>query len=318
VLAVIVIALDWRTTREVVDQANWAWLSLALVVCAVSYYFFSEGFVIASRVFGINMPYLDLLEISFISNVLNNMMTSGGAAGYSLRVIIMKRRGPYSTADILTASLFHSYFNTLLMLSMLPVVLGYVLFTQSLTHRVFIGVIVSLILAGIALGIAIALFFSPWIRTFLLYLVRRVTATVIRRDFAPQLRRLDTTITYGISAFRKQPARLAWLLVTVVLNWGTMLVVLGICFVALGDLVAKGVLFAGFAIGMTAGVISMIPGGLGIQDGSMAGIYALLGVPIGEAVLVVVLFRVVYYFIPFGISLLFYWRLMHSISRQEA
>lgn len=50
----------------------------------------------------------------------------------------------------------------------------------------------------------------------------------------------------------------------------------------------------------------------------MAGIYALLGVPIGEAVLVVVLFRVVYYFIPFGISLLFYWKLMHSINHQEA
>lgn len=253
VIAVVVVGLDWRETREVLDEADWAWLSLALLVSAISYYFFSEGFVAASRVFGINMPYLDLLEISFISNVLNNMMTSGGAAGYSLRVIVMKRRGPYSTADILTASLFHSYFNTLLMLSLLPVGLGYVLFTQSLTHRVFIGGIVSLILSGIALVIAVALIFSPWIRTFLLYLVRRVTATVIRRDFSPHLSRLDATITYGISAFRKQPARLMWLLVTVFLNWATMLVVLGVCFDALGDLVAKGVLFAGFAIGMTAG-----------------------------------------------------------------
>jgi uncharacterized protein (TIRG00374 family) len=51
----------------------------------------------------------------------------------------------------------------------------------------------------------------------------------------------------------------------------------------------------------------MIPGGLGIQDGSMAGIYAMLGTPLEITVLASILFRVVYYLLPFVIGLTMYW-----------
>jgi uncharacterized membrane protein YbhN (UPF0104 family) len=56
----------------------------------------------------------------------------------------------------------------------------------------------------------------------------------------------------------------------------------------------------------------MIPGGLGVQEGSMAAVYALLGVPFGQALLAAILFRAIYYFIPFLFSLGFYWRLMRG------
>ena len=62
----------------------------------------------------------------------------------------------------------------------------------------------------------------------------------------------------------------------------------------------------GFAVGVAAGVMSMVPGGLGVQEGSMAGAYHLLGVPLEQGVLVAFLFRLVYYMVPFGVSLLFY------------
>ena len=67
-----------------------------------------------------------------------------------------------------------------------------------------------------------------------------------------------------------------------------------------------GVVITGFAVGVAAGVMSMVPGGLGVQEGSMAGAYHLLGVPLEQGVLVSFLFRLVYYMVPFGVSLLFY------------
>jgi len=70
--------------------------------------------------------------------------------------------------------------------------------------------------------------------------------------------------------------------------------------------VDPGVVVTGFAVGVAAGVMSMVPGGLGVQEGSMAGAYHLLGVPLEQGVLVSFLFRLVYYMIPFGVSLLFY------------
>tara|TARA_B100001013_G_C24591359_1_gene434940 strand:+ start:75 stop:332 length:258 start_codon:yes stop_codon:yes gene_type:complete len=70
--------------------------------------------------------------------------------------------------------------------------------------------------------------------------------------------------------------------------------------------VDPGVVVTGFAVGVAAGVMSMVPGGLGVQEGSMAGAYHLLGVPLEQGVLVSFLFRLVYYMVPFGVSLLFY------------
>jgi uncharacterized protein (TIRG00374 family) len=95
-------------------------------------------------------------------------------------------------------------------------------------------------------------------------------------------------------------------------DWFSSMVALECCFEALGYRLSPGVLVTGFAIGVTAGLVSMVPGGLGVQDGSMAGIYHLLGVPLEHAVLAAVLFRVVYYFIPFGVSLASYWRLLRT------
>ena len=56
----------------------------------------------------------------------------------------------------------------------------------------------------------------------------------------------------------------------------------------------------------------MVPGGMGVQEASMAGTYHLLGVPLEQAVLVALLFRLVYYMAPFGVSLVFYWYVLRE------
>ena len=48
----------------------------------------------------------------------------------------------------------------------------------------------------------------------------------------------------------------------------------------------------------------------------MAGIYALLGVPFGQAILAAVLFRVLYYLLPYLLILPIYSRLQENAKRQ--
>ncbi len=74
-------------------------------------------------------------------------------------------------------------------------------------------------------------------------------------------------------------------------------------------------LLLGFTVGILAGNLSFIPGGLGVQEASMAGVYALLGVPFVKATFTSILFRVLYDFIPFAVSLGFYHPLLRT-SRQ--
>jgi uncharacterized protein (TIRG00374 family) len=128
----------------------------------------------------------------------------------------------------------------------------------------------------------------------------------------------DVTMARGVTALRQRPSFLALLVGSVVVDWASSVAALWFCFDAMGEPLNLGVLLTGFAIGITAGVLSMIPGGLGVQEGSMAGIYALLGVPFQQAVLAAILFRVVYYLIPYVVSLAFYWHLLRQVGQGHA
>jgi uncharacterized protein (TIRG00374 family) len=88
--------------------------------------------------------------------------------------------------------------------------------------------------------------------------------------------------------------------------------VIWICFQALAGDPGLGVVTTGFAVGVATGVMSMVPGGLGVQEGSMAGTYHLLGVPLEQAVVASILFRVVYYMAPYAFSLAFYRSVLRS------
>jgi uncharacterized protein (TIRG00374 family) len=79
---------------------------------------------------------------------------------------------------------------------------------------------------------------------------------------------------------------------------------------ALGTAVKPAALVTGYVIGIMAGVVSMVPGGFGIQEGSMAGIYGLLGIGFEQAVLAAILFRILYYLVPYFLILPFYRRLV--------
>ncbi|HVO68462.1 MAG TPA: flippase-like domain-containing protein [Aggregatilineaceae bacterium] len=310
-LGIFLVALDWRKAQHVLKQANWHWVGVALLFTAVSYVCLSYGFAVACRIFGITLRQRDLLEVGFISNVLNNLLSAGGAAGHSVRLIVMQRRGS-APADILAASLFHTYFNTLMLLILFPIGLGYLLVSHTLKGGAVIGVAMIGALAVLLAVLATAVVFSRPTRARIFRGLRRVVRAITRRDIGPSLEEFDNTVTRGVAAIRSHPVLLGRMLGLVFTDWFSSMVALECCFEALGYRLSPGVLVTGFAIGVTAGLVSMVPGGLGVQDGSMAGIYHLLGVPLEHAVLAAVLFRVVYYFIPFGVSLASYWRLLRT------
>ena len=124
-------------------------------------------------------------------------------------------------------------------------------------------------------------------------------------------------MTRGVTSIRHRPGVLLILLLVAIGDWVGTVAALWFCFAALGTFLGVGTLITGFSLGITAGFISMVPGGLGVQEGSMVGIYTLLGVPVRTAVLAAILFRIVYYFVPFLISLGFYHRLLRESSKTQ-
>ena len=106
-LGIVVVVLDWEQVRQVLGRADWGLGAITLLFTAFSYVCLSYSFAMTSRIFGVRMGRRDLFEVGFVSYALSHLVASGGTAGYSLRVLLIKRRG-LPVRDVLAASLFHS------------------------------------------------------------------------------------------------------------------------------------------------------------------------------------------------------------------
>lgn len=306
-VGVLVVVLDWREVRDVLVRADWRWVPLAIALTAISYLSLSYSFALINKAFGIRLGRRDLLVVGFVSSAM--IAAVGGIAGHSLRLLLMTRRG-LAAGDIMAPSLFHGYLESLLFFALIPAGLVYLLLTHPLSSSVAAWLSIGTGILGVAFAITAVVFFFRPARSLALWVVASFWKRVTHRDIATSVEHFESTLGLGLAEFRARPLALATPVALILADRLLRVAVVWLCFHALGSDVGIGVAATGFAIGVAAGVMSMIPGGVAVQEGSMAGTYHLLGVPLEEAILVSILFRVIYYMAPFAISLVFYRRLM--------
>lgn len=308
---------DWDEVRNVVDQADWTPLIFAVIFAIISYLCVSLNFAVICRLLGIRMNTAELAEIGFVSTVLNHVVQSGGAAGYSVRYTFIRPSGA-TNKDILAASIFQYYLTSLAMLSMLPVGFIYLLLNAQMAPGVSALIAAASLFLMIIFTLATLFVFRSSTRGRLLAFTGRVVNFITRRDVGNTLVTFDETMTRGVAALRRNPSGLLSIIFLVTVDWAASVTVLWFCFDALGPSVTVGALITGFVIGVMAGVVSMIPAGIGVQDLSMAGVFHLLGTSFEQAVLASVLWRGIYYVLPYIVSLGFYWHLLRRMKRAAA
>jgi uncharacterized protein (TIRG00374 family) len=79
--------------------------------------------------------------------------------------------------------------------------------------------------------------------------------------------------------------------------WGFDIAVLGVCFRAFGAAVPPAVLVVGYFLG-TLGALLPLPGGIGGVEGGMIGAFVAFGVPAGSAVIAVLAYRAISFWLP--------------------
>ena len=83
-----------------------------------------------------------------------------------------------------------------------------------------------------------------------------------------------------------------------VLNTGFDLLTLYLLFMAAGHQVGFGLLLTGYGLPLLLGKVGFLPGGVGIVEGTMVALYTGLGVPAATAVVVVLAYRVLSFWMP--------------------
>ena len=62
----------------------------------------------------------------------------------------------------------------------------------------------------------------------------------------------------------------------------------------------------GFAIGILSTLVSITPAGIGIMESAVTTIFVALGQPLEPTIIAVILFRLIFYALPFGMSIGFF------------
>jgi uncharacterized protein (TIRG00374 family) len=295
---------DRDEIRQVVTTVRPFYIFLALVFTAVSYIFSCLTFIEVASMVDLGLDPRYLAKAGFTATVINSLVSMPLISGYSTRFIFMHHPDVPKSK---TASyvLLHTQIANMIPLILLPFSLLYMLMFGSLgrDHRTLglqvLGLFFLLLLLNLSLLIKKA-------RLFIIALVLKIADLFKYRIDPGKFERLENNITLSVDLLLKRPHQFVTSMLFTLMNWLFAMFALGACFNALGGYISISVLMLGYIIGATIGVASIIPGGVGVQEVSMAGIFALFGVNISQAILAAILFRLIYYIIPFGPAFYFY------------
>ena len=312
-IGAIIIFLDRNQVRQVWGKAEWNYLVIALGFVAISYLLESLSTVVILRVFGVGLDKFYLLRLGFVSSVLSNLVAL--PASVALRFLALERRG-VTQNQTLGSSLLLSYFKNLVFFILIPLSLVYIIFSYPLVFGGVAIMVLLILILVIVIAAAIFILYNTRVRTFVLKVLGNIWHFITRKNIEKRLSDFGDSLTQGIIQVKQKPKFGLLLIGLIIGNVAAMITGLNFCFKALGIPVHLGVLITGFNFGITLTVISFIPGDLGVQEASIAGILAIFGVPFSQGVLGSILFRVLYYFVPFIFSLGLYWSLLKE-TRQK-
>lgn len=303
------VVTDRQETLKLLKHADWFLVLAAIAATFISYALASFGYAIANSFFGLEVERLRLFAIGFVTIAFNHLITMGGTVGYSIRVMLM--RGTRTRGrDILAASIFHSYANLLIIVLALPFSLIYIIASHKIPTNVGLAIQISFwlfLLFFVFFSLAI---FSAAVRRRLFAFSNKLISWISKKNFSETFQKMEGAFAEGVGMIKRSKKEVLYCLIVMLADWLLCFVSLWFCFRALNINLGSAFIASGFFIGVTVGLISMIPGGLGVQDLSEAAIYNLLGVSLSDAILVSVLFRIIYYLIPFLAGLVIYSRLI--------
>jgi uncharacterized protein (TIRG00374 family) len=295
------ILFDRDRIIQILAQADWKVLPGALLFIVLSNTLSSISYVILARGLGIPIARFELGLIFFVTNMMNRLVRSGGAAGFSLRYLLMK---PYGVGlnDVLNSSIIHFILGSLIMLGAIPVVVIFSLLTLPISEGLRF-VLIFLALFGVITGLGVALvIFNDRLRSTIPRILIWLGEKVVHREFSNPINEYSQRVTWAVTTLRHDWRRFAMVMFLLFGEWYTNIIILNYCMDAFGPALSLGGAALIYVISTTAGVLTALPGGIGVQDGMMATLAVLQGSSFEQAVLAAILYRILFTFLPYLFS----------------
>jgi uncharacterized protein (TIRG00374 family) len=308
-VAAVILILDRNQLSSLLKTSNPRWLIWAFACVAVSYLSGATSFLLLMRVFGVKLRASHLRNLGLVSLCMCNVV--GSPTDIMLRVLFLGRHG-VKNSDIVSASFLMQYLKDMTYYILVPASLLWIGISHPLPSYGTVTLITIGAVIATAIAILTSILFSARLRRPVLTAVQKVWRAVTHRDIGVHLERFNQTLSEGTSNLLKHKRQIPPVLATTFGEIGGIILSLWFCFKALGVAVSPWVMLTGFNLGVTLGLFGFIPGRIGVQEATMAGVLALFGIPITVGAIVALVFRVVYYLIPFIVTLPVYWSLFRE------
>jgi putative heme transporter len=300
-------------------RVNTFWLLLMIPLEFANYDVYARFYRRVFAIFGTRVSYKSMLKLSFELTFVNHILPSGGVSGISYFSVRMRSQGVSGSMSTLAQvlKLFLLFFSFLPLL----VVGVFLLALRGHANNLIILVassLITLLVVGTFVGIYIIESRSR-INTSLTYITRALNWVIaqVRRNHPEtidvqkaQHSFLELHDNYNVlkNSWRELKIPFVYMLIANATEIATLYVV----YIAFGRLVNVGAVILAYSIANFAGLISVLPAGIGIYEGLMTGVLAATGIAAALSIPVTIMYRVINMFIQLTPGYFFYQRAVRS------
>lgn len=312
-LAGLLAAADGHALLAVARSVEIPLLAWPLLWTVASYAAMARSYQQIASLAGLSLRFGEMLRLTMISTAANTLLSTGGISGLAVRSYYFSRHHRLRWGNAVSVSLAQTFITNLVLSTFLFWgVLSLAIHGDPIGSSPFAAL--GLFLLALVLCIAgILVVASRIVRRALfgglLTVVDSLSRPFARRRVAlrARLALFEEELHEGVDFLIAQRRRMVGPLLYVCLDWVLMLATLDAAFACVGRPVAVHVLVIGFSTGVFLSTVNLVPGGIGVMEGSMAAVFAGLGVTLEAAVVATLIFRICYYVVPLLLTL-FFWR----------
>lgn len=312
-----------ETVQNLANVNAW-WLLLIFPLLAVGYHAQAKMYQRMFEITGTKLSYRSLLKVSLELNFVNHVFPSGGVTGISYFGLRMKALGARAAQATLVQTmklvLIVLSFELLLFSGMFILAVNgkasnLVMFTGTvLAMSVLVGTGMFAYIIGTKARING--FFTAVTKSLnkIIQVVRPTHPETIKINKARKAFDDFHESYLQLKSKRKELTAPFW--------WGfiynlTEVLIIYVVYIAFGEFVNLGAIILAYAVANFAGLVSVLPGGIGIYEGLMTAVLATAGIPPSLSLPVTVMYRVINTVIQVPPGYYFYHVAIHSHAVDE-
>lgn len=292
--------VDTQQTMQFISRASYVLLGLAVALEILALAAYANLFRYVLRVLDIRLRLLEVWSITLSGLAVSHVLSAGGVGGWVVTYnALLKHKVPHGIIFVAIAA--QQFFNYVVLWLFFALAIVYLMLVRG--GDSVIGYLAGIVLIALILWLTlygVYLYNHP---TRLRLRVAQIAAGVnrlLRREVVRK-RDIDGWIDNLLTGMRRMTGHRGALRTTMLLAcgfWFFDMLCLWCTFAAFGYTIGLGQLLVGYVVAYSIGTLAPTPGGLGAVEGIMIALYASFGVPSAVAVAVVLVYRIINFWLP--------------------